>query len=133
MEPTVPALAVKPDWKTTQASTFLKRGDFLFELHVDAHGAGDGADGAGAYAVLGDGAVGGFFEFGVVAEAEVVVAGEVDDLAAVIGADGGLRVFKLAELEEGAGLAEVVELGGEVSELASGLWAGWFLDCGGHG
>ncbi len=45
---TVPALAVKPDWKTTQASTFLKRGDLFFQLHVDAHGAGDGADRARA-------------------------------------------------------------------------------------
>jgi hypothetical protein len=43
---TVPALAVKPDWKTTQASTFFEGGDLFFELHVDAHGAGDGADGA---------------------------------------------------------------------------------------
>ncbi len=49
-------------------------GDLFFELHVDAHGAGDGADGAGAYAVFLCGGDGGFFELGVVAEAEVVVA-----------------------------------------------------------
>ena len=77
-------------------------GDFALELHVDAHGAGDGADGAGAYAVVSDGLDGGFGEFWVVAEAEVVVAGEIDDALAVVGADGGLDVVELAEFEEGA-------------------------------
>jgi len=37
---TVPALAANPDWKTTQASTFLS-GDLLFQFHVDFHGSGD--------------------------------------------------------------------------------------------
>ncbi len=94
-------------------------GDLFFELHVDAHGAGDGADGAGADAVLADGADGGFCELGVVAEAEVVVAGEVDDLAAVVGADGGLDVVELAELEEGAGARR--------SSSWAVRWASWGL------
>ena len=98
----------------------LEGGDLLFELHVDAHGAGDGADGAGAYAMLADGCDGGFFEFGVVAETEVVVAGEVDDFAAVVGADGGLNVVELAELEVGSAALEFVELGGEMGELRAG-------------
>ena len=50
----------------------------------------------------------------MIAEAEVVIAGEVDDLAAVVVADGGLFVVKDAEAEMGAAGAELVELGGEV-------------------
>ena len=38
----------------------LEAGDFFFQLHVDFHGAGDGADGAGADAVVADGLDGGF-------------------------------------------------------------------------
>ena len=92
----------------------LEAGDFFFELHVDAHGAGDGAYGSGAYAVVFDGLDGGCFESWVVAEAEVVVTGEVDDLASVVGADGGLGVVELAEFEEGSGGLEGVELGGKM-------------------
>jgi hypothetical protein len=101
-------------------------GDLFFELHVDVHGAGDGADGSRAYAIFFCSGNGGFFEFGVVAEAEVVVGGEVDDALAVVGADGGLLVVQFAQLEEGSALTEVVELGGEVGELRA------FDGCGGH-
>ena len=141
MEETVPALAVKPDWKTTQASTCLKAAMRSFELHMDAHGAGDGADGAGADAVAGDGAGGGLGEAWVVAEAEVVIRGEVDDLAAVVVADGALLVVEDTESEVGAAGAEVVEDGGQVGELRArcgvrgsgggGLGAG-VGDFGGH-
>ena len=63
----------------------------------------------------------------MVAEAEVVVGGEVDDALAVVGADGGLFVFEDAEMEVGAALTQIVQLGGEVGELgASG-------GCCGHG
>lgn len=92
-------------------------GDFFFELHMNAHGAGDGADCAGSHAVFTDGADGGFFELGVIAKAEVVVAREVDDLAAVVGADGALYVVQLTQFEEGASTLEVIELSGEVGEL----------------
>jgi hypothetical protein len=102
-------------------------GDLLFEFHVDVHRAGDGADGAGAYAEFFGGGDGGLFEFGVIAEAEVVVGGEVDDALAVIGTDGGLLVVEFAQFEEGSPLAEVVELGSEMSEL------GAFGGCGSHG
>jgi len=96
-------------------------GDLFFKLHVDGHGSGDGADGAGARAVLLCGGDGGFFELRVVAEPEVVVGGEIDDALAVIGADGGLLVVEDTQLEEGSALTEIVELGGEVGELrASG-------------
>jgi hypothetical protein len=104
----------------------LEGGDLFFELYVDVHGAGDGADCSGAYAVFFCGGDGGFFEARVVAEAEVVVGGEVDDTLAVVGADGGLLIVEYAQLEEGAALAEVVELGGEMGKL------GAFGGCGGH-
>jgi hypothetical protein len=94
---------------------------------VDAHGAGYGADGSRAYAVFLGGGDGGFFKPGVVAEAEIVVGGKVDNALAVIGANGGLLVVQFAEFEEGATLTEIVELGGKVGELAA------FRGCGGHG
>jgi len=50
-------------------------GDLFFELHVDVHGAGDGADCSRAYAVFFRRGDGGFLEARVVAEAEVVVGG----------------------------------------------------------
>ena len=56
-------------------------------------------------------------EFGVGGEAEVVVGGEIDDLLAVVVADGRLHVVENAELEVGALGFEVVELRGEVLEL----------------
>ena len=87
---------------------------------MDAHGSGDGADGSGAYAVFARGGDGGFFKLGMVAEAEVVVGGEVDDLLAVVVTYGGLLVFEDAEFEEGSALLEVFDLGGEMSELGAG-------------
>ena len=63
----------------------------------------------------------------MVTETEVVVGGEVDDMLAIVGADGGLLVVELTQFEEGAALTKIVELGGEVGELgASG-------GCRGHG
>ena len=105
----------------------LERGDLLFEFHVNVHRASDGADGAGAYAEFLGGCDGGFFKFGVIAKAEVVVGGEVNDALAVIGTDGGLLVVELAQFEEGSPPAEVVELGSKMGEL------GAFGGCGSHG
>src|ERR1700712_3036411 len=53
----------------------------------------------------------------MIAESEVVVAREVDDLLAVVGADRALDVFELAQFEEGAHALQFVELRGEVCEL----------------
>ena len=68
-------------------------GNLLLEFHVDAHGAGDGAHGTGAYAVLLRGGDRGLTQLGMVAQAEVVVGGQVDD-AAVVGADRGLLIVE---------------------------------------
>ena len=111
----------------------LEAGDLFFELHVDAHGAGDGADGSGADAELLGGGDGGFAEFGMVAEAEIVVAGEVDDLFAVVGADGGLLIVEDAEAEVGAAGAQIIKGGGEVGHLGSGGGADSRIGRGGCG
>ena len=105
----------------------LEAGDFLLQLHVDFHGSGDGANGAGADTVVADGLDGGFTQFGVIAEAEIVVGGEIDDPAAVVGADRGLDVVEDAQAKMGALLPKLVELGGEVLEL------GAFGEGSGHG
>ena len=75
----------------------LERGDAFLELHVQRHGAGNGADRARARAVLPDGLDGGFAEFGVRGKAEVVVGSEVDDLFAIEAGLVGAFRFEDAE------------------------------------
>jgi len=100
--------------------------DLFFQLHVDVHGACDGADGSGAYSVFFCGSDGGLFEARIVAEAEVVVGREVDDALAVVGADGGLLVVEHTQLEECSLYTQGVELGSEMGKLRA------FGGCGGH-
>ena len=102
--------------------------NFFFELHMNAHGAGDGADRSRANAVFFRGGDGGFSELGMFTEAEVVVAGEIDDLLAVVRADGALLVVEHAQLEEGSALPEVFELGGEVGKLGTRRGSGGHRD-----
>ena len=80
----------------------LEAGDLFLEIHVDAHGSGDGPHRAGADAKGARGGQGGLNQLGVVGQAEVVVAGQVDDLAAVVMADRSLLVVEDAKLEIGA-------------------------------
>ncbi len=91
----------------------LEARDLLLQLHVDLHGAGDGAHRARADAVLLRGFERGFAQLGMGRQAEIVVGGEVDDLLAVEGADRRLLVVEHAQLEVGALLLQVVELVGE--------------------
>jgi hypothetical protein len=53
----------------------------------------------------------------VIAEAEIIIGGEVDDLAAVVMAERALRVVEDTKLEVGSASAQGVELGGEVGQL----------------
>ncbi len=99
----------------------LEARDLFLELHVDAHGAGDGAHRARAHAVGARGGERGLNELGVVGEAEVVVAGEVDHFAAVVVADRRLLIVEDAQLEMGALGAQVVECGREIGKLR-GAW-----------
>ena len=107
---TVPALAANPDWKTTQASTFLKRGDALLELHVQAHGAGDRTHRARADAEFFDGCDGRFAQLGMGGQAEVIVGGEVDDLLPVESRFGGALRFEDAQALVSAFRAPLLEL-----------------------
>ncbi len=97
----------------------LEAGDLFFQIHVDAHGSGDGADRSGAHAEGARGGQGSLDQPGVVCEAQVVVAGQVDDLAAVVVAHRGLLVVEDAELEVGAFGAKFVESCGEMGELGA--------------
>ena len=99
----------------------LESGDAALQFHVEVHGAGDGADGAGARAVFSCGFDGGFDEFGVGGESEIVVGGEVDDFFAVEAGFGGAGAFEDAEALVGAGAFPVFEL---LAEVGKGVGAG---------
>jgi len=57
----------------------------------------------------------------VIGQAQIVVAGQVDDLFAVVVADRGLLVVEDAQLEVGAIGAQLVERGGQVGKLGRGV------------
>ena len=103
----------------------LEARDLFFELHVDLHGAGDGAHRARSDAVFTRGFERGFAQLGMRGQAEIIVGGEVDDLLAVEGADRGLLVVEHAQLEVRAFGLEFVELVGEIGERVG-------AGCGGH-
>src|SRR5208337_4366906 len=84
-------------------------GDFLLQLHVDRHGAGDGAHRAGAYAPFLDRFQGARAELGVSGQPQVVVRGKVDDLAAIEPGDGKLLGFEHAQLLVELLLAQLVQ------------------------
>ena len=95
----------------------LEGGDLFFELHVNAHGSGDSTNGTGSDAVLLCGGDGSLAEFGVIAEAQIIVGGKIDDLFAIIGTDRALFIFKNAQLEVCSTLPEIVKLFGQMSKL----------------
>ena len=95
----------------------LEAGDLFFELHVDAHGSRDGAHRSRAHAKGARGVDRCLDEPGMIGEAEIVVAGQVDDFAAVVMADRGLLVVENAKLEVGALGAEVIEDLGQMGKL----------------
>ncbi len=98
----------------------LETRDLLFEFHMNAHGPSNGAHRARAHAEGARGGNGRLNELGVVGQAKIVVAGQVDDLAAVVVADRRLLVIEHAEIEVRTLSAQLVEHGSEMSEL--GAW-----------
>ncbi len=72
-------------------------GEAAFEFLVEVEVAGDGADAAAADAVGFDGFDGGFLEFGVRAQAQVVVGAEHDDFLAFDDAAGAAGALEFAE------------------------------------
>ena len=94
----------------------LEARDLLLQLHVNTHGAGDGAHRARAHAILLRRLQSGFAQLGVRCQPEVVVGSEVDDLLAVEGAHRPLLILQHTQLEVRAFLLQVVELVGEEGE-----------------
>ena len=88
----------------------LEGGQPPLELHVDVHGAGDGAHRARADAELRDRLERLLAQLRVRRQAEVVVRREVDDLAVVEGASVALFAFENAEMAVEPLLLERVEL-----------------------
>ena len=113
---TVPALAAKPDWNTTQASTLLNAAMRSSSCDVQAHGAGDGADRARTDAVLLHGLDGRFPQLGMGRQAEVIVGCEVDHLFAVKARLRGALRFQDAQALVGALAMQLFELIVKVGE-----------------
>jgi len=80
----------------------LEGGDPLFELHVDAHGTGDGAYGAGADTNLRTASRAASRKLGMGGEAEVVIGCQVYDLLAIELGFSGTGRFQDAEALKGA-------------------------------
>ena len=94
----------------------LEARDLFFQLHVDLHGAGDGAHRARADAVLLGGIQRSFAQLGMRGQPQIIVGGKVDDLLTVEGADRRLLVVENAQPEISALLLEFVQLVGEKRE-----------------
>ena len=98
----------------------LEARNLLLQLHVDLHGAGDGSHRARAHAQLPRGLERRLNQLGVVGQPQVVVAGQVDHLLAVVVADGGLLVVEDAQVEVSALGFEFVQGCGQVGKLRAG-------------
>ena len=92
----------------------LEARDFFFQLHVDLHGAGNGAHRARSHAILAGGFERRLAQLGMRGQAEIIVRRKVDDFLAVEGADGSLLVVEHAQAEMRALGLELVELVGEI-------------------
>ena len=112
----MPAFAAKPLWKTTTASDLLEGGQPALELHVDVHGAGDGADRAGADAERAGRLQRLFAQLRMRRQAEVVVRREIDDLAVIERGLVALFAIENPEMAVQALLFERVEFAGQVGE-----------------
>src|SRR5271163_241259 len=95
---TAPAFAVNPDWKTTQASTFLKRAIFssssmwIFMVPAMVRTAPDPTP----YLRVASRAAS---QFGMRGQSQVIVRGQVDDFLSVKGANRGLLIIEHTQLE----------------------------------
>ncbi len=92
-----PVLAVKPGLEDERRLRALEVGQFAFQLLVKGERAGDGAHGTGADTELPHGTFGSRPQARVMGQAQVVVRGEADDLAAIDRADRTLGRGQLAQ------------------------------------
>jgi hypothetical protein len=97
---TVPALAVKPDWKTTDASTFLKRAIFSSSsMWIDMVPAmvRTAPEPTPHFSVASKARLA---KLGVRGQSQIIVGREVDDFMAVETRNGKLLRFQNAQLLE---------------------------------
>ena len=87
-----------------------------FQLHVQAHGARNGTDGARACAIFLRRRHRGFDELGVIGQAEIIVAGEIDDFAAIKAGNGFAGRFQHAQALISTGLLPTFELFTQIGE-----------------
>ena len=116
---TVPALAAKPLWKTTHASTFLKRAIFSSSSMWMRIGPGNRPHRARAHAELARRRQRRLNQLGMVGQPQVVVAGQVDHLAPVVVAHRRLLVIQNAQLEMGPLGPQFIEYGSQVGKLGA--------------
>ena len=132
-----PVLAVNPDWKVRTASVCLNVGQPRLELLVEAHRAGDRPHRPRSRAEPLDGVERRLPQLRVGVEAEVVVARERDDLAAVDDAAALLLALDHAQAPVEALRLQLVDLGvqeGEgVARARRGIGHGLSIGPGDHG
>jgi hypothetical protein len=88
----------------------LELRNVVLQLHVDTHGAGDRPNGTRSSAEFLGCLHCGLHQLGMVGEAEVIVAGEVDHLAAIEAGDRLARRFEHAQALVSACFAPGLEL-----------------------
>ena len=98
----------------------LEARNLLLQLHVDLHGAGDGPHRARAHAQLPRSLQRRLNQLGMVRQPQVVVAGQVDHLLAVVVADRRLLVVQHAQAEVRSLGFQFVESGGQMGKLGAG-------------
>ena len=97
----------------------LEARNLFLQLHVDAHGSGDRPHRARPHAEGPRRGQRRLNQLGMVRQAQVVVAGQVDHLAAVVVAHRRLLIVQNAQLEVGPLGAQIVENGGQMGKLGT--------------
>ena len=116
----MPALAAKPDWNTTQASTFLnramRRSSSMCSVMVPemVRTAPEPAPYFFAASTCG------FHQLGMIGEPEIIVGGEIDHFASIEAGRGLASRFQHAQALIGAGFAPAIELVAEKGEWFGG-------------
>ena len=110
----------KPALEDDARLDILEARDLLLKLHVDAHRAGDGSHCARTHAVFARRLQCRLDQLWMVRQPEVIVAGQIDHMLAVVVAHRRLLVVQHAEPEIGALGAQVVQGLGQVGKLRAG-------------
>ena len=106
----------EPALKDDDGFSLLELGKPALQLHVDVHGARNGADRAGSDAELQGRFQRPLPQPGMGREPEIVVRRQVHDLSAVDHRPGALLAVEYADMAEQPLLFECFDLGGEVAE-----------------